>query len=181
MHRKVTRTPAQNGPTAAVAASSELNAQHDNTEVNSTEVSQENQAQHRLCKCTRRELTRLQITGVNIAVFLSTQNQADLGSTPSTRLRYCAMAASPSVHKDAKKQASLRNSSTASLPSQKQEAPDTPSPISENSQGSSTDKSNSPSPHRSTLLSPTWSRRQHEFMAAIEAEACSDFSPNTNL
>ncbi|KAE8961228.1 hypothetical protein PF010_g30110 [Phytophthora fragariae] len=65
------------------------------------------------------------------------------------------MAASPSVHKNAKKQASLRNSSTATLPSQKQETTDIPSPISENSQGSSTDKSNSPSPHRSTLLSPT--------------------------
>ncbi|KAE9292081.1 hypothetical protein PR003_g24855 [Phytophthora rubi] len=51
MHRKVTRTTAQNGPTAGVAASSELCAQRHNTKVNSTEASQEEQAQHHLWRC----------------------------------------------------------------------------------------------------------------------------------
>ncbi|EGZ20885.1 hypothetical protein PHYSODRAFT_328942 [Phytophthora sojae] len=98
-------------------------------------------------------------------------------STPSTRLRHDAAAASPLMHKNSK--ALFRDSFTATISSQKGES--TATPVSESSQVSWTDKSTDPSPDRTTLLSPTWSQRQQDFMAAIEDEACSDASPSTDL
>ncbi|KAG7393359.1 hypothetical protein PHYPSEUDO_009563 [Phytophthora pseudosyringae] len=111
------------------------------------------------------------------------------GSKLSTRLRFDEMTTSPMVNRSSNKQEKVRIPFQVGTPNTPQPArqtkqnenettatqESTPASRSEDTlELSSTDESSRSSHKKATILSPTWSQRQQDFMAAIEAEVGDD-------